>query len=377
MFYSVAGVTTALCSGLKAGQKAVLRLFICTIIGLFTLLWSTPGLAVPAGTVISNTASISYSVSGVPGLPLSSNNDQFTVTAPANITSATMGMGPFSDNIFAGTPQLNTITINNTGSAPLSAQQLSITAPLNGQISLNGSGISLISSSNTATTTTSLFSLPNLTPGDSQNIQLTLTPPRVNVASSQAMVIEHHANSAMLSTQTIMMNLMPRTLATLETLEYSHSSRATPVIINATSYKDASSVYIPLPTPALPDALGTLVTDGAVTLEPANTFSHRQTMFIRIIDPDHNLDNTVQESIDVQLNIQDSNEHETLQLRETGITTGIFTGYVTLQKGAASPNDGDLNVHINSKLNISYTDDIDGNDNQASTVLIDPYGEIF
>jgi hypothetical protein len=124
MFYSVAGVTTALCSGLKAGQKDVLRLYLCSIIGLFALLWSTLGLAVPAGTVISNTASINYSVSGVPGLPLSSNNDQFTVSALANITSATMGMGPFSDNIFAGTPQLTTLTINTTGSVPLRSRSL-------------------------------------------------------------------------------------------------------------------------------------------------------------------------------------------------------------------------------------------------------------
>ncbi len=376
MSCTVVRAITALCPGPLAGQRAPLHLYITTLLGFLVLLWSTTTLAVPPGTIISNVASINYTIGGLPGLPLSSNIDQFTVVAAANTVDGTMSVAAPGGNLYAGSPRATTITLNNTGTTLLNNQQLTITAPLNSQVTLTGSGVTLAASMSSSTTTTYIFNVADLPVAGSQDLQLVLTAAPTAVSRPQTFTVAHSVDGTTLQQQSLTLSALPRTAARLEILQHSLSNRALSAIVNSTLIRGESGTFTPIAPPTLPEAPDRLVTDSPITLEPANVFSNIQTLFIRVTDLDQNLDSTVQESLDITIKLPDRDDYVTLRILETGIATGIFSGYVTFEKNSATSS-GALPVKSNSKLLVSYTDTIDGDDSVAETVLIDPYGVVF
>ncbi|MBI5558731.1 MAG: DUF11 domain-containing protein [Deltaproteobacteria bacterium] len=347
------------------------------LLALLTLLGSQPALAVPPGTVISNTATLAYSVNNRPGGLLNSNTEQFTVVSPETMNRSTINFCPFSCRLYAATTHSTTLDLINSGSNTLASHRVRITAPRNSRIELSGSGLTLIANTDTAATTSSLYALPDLAPAASQNLQLSLTLPGPIDQGNQQLTVEHLANGGTINSTTIALEVLERTASTLEILQYSHSAQATPVIIGTTLYQDASGGFLPTPVPDLPDAPGVGVTDGPVSLEVNDQFSHRQIIFLRVIDHDHNLNRTLRENVLVHLDIGDSGERECLQLRETGADTGIFTGYTIFERGRARSYDGHLDAHPHTRVAIRYQDEMNGNGDNLVNILIDPYGEVF
>lgn len=364
---------SALCPGILARERAAPRLCLTAMV-LLLLCRPLPGFcATPAGTVISNTAQVTHAVNGKPALPLNSNTDHFSVTSPAAGNSATMTIAPMAGNLYAGTTHSAAIALINSGNNTLADHRLRVTLPPGVQAGLIGAGVTLISTG----AGSSLFQVPALAATASQDYQLSLTLPLAMATNTFQLLVEHLANGVTINTQTIPLTMMNRTASRLETMQYSHGSEAQPVIINVTRYHDAGGNCITMAVPEVPDTPGVPVTAAPLSLEVSDQFSHQQTIFVRVYDPDHNLDSTSADSITITAEDAGNGESETLQLEEAGVDSGTFTGYLTLKHDAPCPHDGHLDVRPQAEVTLLYSDGIDGGDSSVSQILIDPYGEVF
>ena len=116
---------------------------------------------------------------------------------------------------------------------------------------------------------------------------------------------------------------------------------------------------------------------GAVALQPATAFNVGEPVFVRLIDPDQDLDPAAPDTVRVRLTIGDTAESESLVLRETSASTGVFTGYINA--GASTLNAGDcrLGSITNGHLEVRYKDAEDASDRSQARALLDPVGRIF
>ncbi|MFM2407606.1 MAG: hypothetical protein RL358_348 [Pseudomonadota bacterium] len=117
-------------------------------------------------------------------------------------------------------------------------------------------------------------------------------------------------------------------------------------------------------------------------LAPAKTFMHGEAVFIRVTSLDKNLNALVAETLDVTIS-STSGDSEMLRLTETGLSSGVFTGYIQsvgLVAGALPiANNNLLSIDISGKiketLKASYIS-CSGTALTASA-LADPYGVVF
>lgn len=116
---------------------------------------------------------------------------------------------------------------------------------------------------------------------------------------------------------------------------------------------------------------------GPVALQPASAFHRGETVFLRLSDPDQDLDPAAADSVRVTLRLADTEESETLLLRETGASTGVFTGYIGSGADMPAAADCRLGAETNGRLEGSYTDVQDASDRSLAVALIDPVGRIF
>lgn len=138
----------------------------------------------------------------------------------------------------------------------------------------------------------------------------------------------------------------------------------------------AGGPYVPSsgPTP-----LGTptpLAIPGNYRLADTLAYSTGEPIFVRVTDFDQNpnpgaLDNIL---ITVTSQIGDS---ELLRLTETGVSTGVFTGYIQSTGAASVINDCRLSVAKDQNINTTYTDPLDAADSATDGALIDPFGLVF
>src|SRR6185369_9720991 len=77
---------------------------------------------------------------------------------------------------------------------------------------------------------------------------------------------------------------------------------------------------------------------------PASSFLESGQAYVRVVDPGVNSDPFANEVIPVQLSAALSLDSEMLMLRETGASTGVFEGWISLTLGTASPGDARLEV---------------------------------
>ncbi len=137
---------------------------------------------------------------------------------------------------------------------------------------------------------------------------------------------------------------------------------------------DGSLVELDLPR----DRDGQLVDlPGTVPLQPAVAFNVGEPVFVRLIDPDQDLDPAAPDTVRVTLGIADTKETETLILRETGASTGIFTGFIGTGAGVPAAGDCRLGHVTNGRLEAHYTDPADPGDQSQAVALIDPVGRMF
>jgi uncharacterized repeat protein (TIGR01451 family) len=170
-----------------------------------------------------------------------------------------------------------------------------------------------------------------------------------------------------------------RTRAVIEFLNYAPAGTPSGIMPTQCSTTGSSvGPFVPADAPALLPLQGgsTLAVPGTYNLVPASLFAHGEPVFVRVTDYDQNLDPLVAESIIVTLSLAGS-EVETLQLGETGVSSGVFVGYIQSNNAAPEANDCQLSLAPGQTVTAIYTDPLDGSDSATAAALVDPYGMVF
>ncbi|MCH8116703.1 MAG: OmpA family protein [Proteobacteria bacterium] len=127
------------------------------------------------------------------------------------------------------------------------------------------------------------------------------------------------------------------------------------------------------------------VLTGGVTIDPTQTrevsvapsYNLGEPLFLRLTDSDQNLDFLVIDTVVVTVTHAVSGDTETIQLSETGVNTGVFSGYVPSSNGAAVPGDCVLQGTLDSTVRVSYVDPADATDAAETTATLDPLSVVF
>ena len=127
------------------------------------------------------------------------------------------------------------------------------------------------------------------------------------------------------------------------------------------------------------------VLTGGVTIDPtqiqevsvAPSYNLGEPLFLRLTDSDQNLDFLVIDTVVVTVTHAVSGDTETIQLSETGVNTGVFSGYVPSSSGAPVPGDCVLQGTMNSTVRVSYMDPADATDAAETTATLDPLSVVF
>lgn len=128
-----------------------------------------------------------------------------------------------------------------------------------------------------------------------------------------------------------------------------------------------------------PIILGGLLIDPTQVQEvsAAAQFNLGEPVFIRLMDTDQNIDAAVIDYAAVNVIHDVTGDSETIQLTETEIDSGIFTGYVPSATGAAVSGDCVLQGVADSTVRLSYTDPADVTDSAQASALFDPLSIVF
>ena len=119
----------------------------------------------------------------------------------------------------------------------------------------------------------------------------------------------------------------------------------------------------------------TLSLPGTLDLSSDEFFTVGDTIFIHLQDLDQNQDPTTAEKIVVTILSEDGQDKETIQLTETELSSGLFTGYVQsvdINLQGSTPFDCHLSVPNNGKMQAQYQDQFDSIDIAAARALFDP-----
>ncbi|MBT8100671.1 MAG: DUF11 domain-containing protein, partial [Gammaproteobacteria bacterium] len=132
-------------------------------------------------------------------------------------------------------------------------------------------------------------------------------------------------------------------------------------------------------TLADPQLVGGAVIDPTEVQEVSATGAYNlgEPAFIRLVDSDQNLDFQVIDYAVVTVSNPASGDSETIQLAETGLDTGVFTGFVPTSGGTAVSGDCVLQAAANSTLLVDYTDPADATDSAQTSALFDPVQRVF
>jgi uncharacterized repeat protein (TIGR01451 family) len=137
----------------------------------------------------------------------------------------------------------------------------------------------------------------------------------------------------------------------------------------------SSSGLVVLPSPA-PQGVGPLDPLAPISMQDTSVAHAGDPVFVRVTDPDRNIDGGVIDTVDVRVTAAGTADSEVVRLSETGPNTGEFVGYLATATGAAG-NDCALQVERNSRLDATYVDPADGSDAVQANALVDPFGLIF
>jgi len=168
------------------------------------------------------------------------------------------------------------------------------------------------------------------------------------------------------------------TAATVSLFEYSPVSPSVQWIINAGDYRDSGSIFQPMPVPVFPAGSSTPINLSVpVPLDAASLHHMGDPLFIVIDDMDQNLDQLAPDSILVTMTVSSGGDIEVIRLYETGVATGVFTGFVNTADAVslpASPYDSQLSIQPGSSITLDYTDN---GSSVTVSVLADQPGRVF
>jgi uncharacterized repeat protein (TIGR01451 family) len=372
-------VLPAFRSGLCAEWKAGVRRWAIAITTLlFVLVTQSIVAATAPDTVISNTAIINFQLNTVNALPQSSNSNVFTVLEAPNLNQGTATItGADTSNFFPGNSSTLNIEISNDGSNVLENGNLHISTPVSVDLVLTGTNVALQSQNTVNEITTYVYNIGNLAVDMGEIYIANLSVAIDAQITSNDIIVNYRANNIDITRADTTLNLSMRTQGVLQLLQYSQDKDATRLTINPTEFMQSDGSYVPT-TPPIVEEMGVSVISTPIPVKPTAKFNHRQIVFIKLEDADHNIDRITKETIDIAFNIFGSGESERLKLVETDVNSGIFSGYVTLAlDNPVINNNGVLSVYGNTEITVSYSDDIDNTDSSIRIILIDPYGLIF
>jgi uncharacterized repeat protein (TIGR01451 family) len=174
-----------------------------------------------------------------------------------------------------------------------------------------------------------------------------------------------------------------RTSAVLELLIYAPSlPGAEPVNVAATAYRTGSATtdpFINMPAPVPVGGTTPIDLSHPVPLTTATQIHQGEPLFIRLTDPDQNLDKTKAETVIVTVRNTDNGDVEVIRLTETGPNTGVFVGYLPTATASSTVTsyNGSMSVSAGNTLTTRYVDIVDGSDASSTSIKVDPYGIVL
>lgn len=182
-------------------------------------------------------------------------------------------------------------------------------------------------------------------------------------------------------TSSVTVTVAFRTTSAIEILTYAPLLPGAELVnLSTTAFRTGSAStdpFIPLLAPLPVGAANPIDLNNPVPLTAATQIHQGDPLFIRVTDKDQNLDRTLAETIVVTVANPANSDVEVLRLTETGPDTGIFVAYLPTTGSAAASYKGSISVNTGDILTTRYVDIVDGSDNSATTIMIDPYGIIF
>jgi uncharacterized repeat protein (TIGR01451 family) len=141
-----------------------------------------------------------------------------------------------------------------------------------------------------------------------------------------------------------------------------------PVAITSYDSGGGSFINIPQPAPTL---------QPTVPLVGTPIYYLGEDIYLWLEDKDQNLNDAVREQILLTVTCAETGDTEVLRLTETGLDTGVFTGYLPSAEGTPAGADGSLSITEECHLEASYTDALDLIQTVVAAALVDPYGIVF
>jgi len=211
-------------------------------------------------------------------------------------------------------------------------------------------------------------------------IVILLSTPAVTRAAEIINTARLIGNTLILSESSVTVSTVRRTPAEIVFLRYAPTTlEAERIPVTTTSYRSGGSPSDPFTPIAPPQQLSGTLIDLSQPLPLVETEAYHlgEALFLHLTDHDQNRDPNRAETIFVTLTVVKTGDSEILRLTETGVNSGIFTGYIQSNTGSAISFDGDLTVTENSRVEATYTDIADHTDTAVSAVLVDPFGIVF
>jgi uncharacterized repeat protein (TIGR01451 family) len=202
-----------------------------------------------------------------------------------------------------------------------------------------------------------------------------VTAPGTVIRNSASLeYFDTHLSATSLQTNEVAVTVVPPpTLSTMSILRANAAAGAT-TSAGPTQCR-RSSGFVTLPTPTLTGGTPIDVTQPVALVETGSVHGG-EPLFVRLADADRNRDIALVDFVDIELATA-ANDRETLRLAETGVSTGIFVGYVQTRANAANAANCVLEVERNGELTSTYVDPDNSADTSRANVLVDPYGLIF
>jgi len=104
---------------------------------------------------------------------------------------------------------------------------------------------------------------------------------------------------------------------------------------------------------------------------PKDWIGPYETMTIRVVDPDLNLDTTMADNAEVSVMVEGEPRTIKVPLTETGINTGVFEGKLDLPyelTGTSTPKHEDIGKYIGRSVTIVYLDEADATGSRATVI---------
>jgi uncharacterized repeat protein (TIGR01451 family) len=173
-----------------------------------------------------------------------------------------------------------------------------------------------------------------------------------------------------------------RTPSQIELLQYAPSRQdALMISVAPTSYSTdgtAAGVFNVLPPPVPPGRVQPLDLTQPLPLTLATVYHRGDPVFMRVRDPDQNLDPGTVETVLVTLAVMPAGEVMLLRLTETAPDSGEFAGYVqSRDETAGRALDEFLAVAPDAIAAASYVDTSDPDDRAEASAPVDPRGRVF